>query len=386
MSDKKPGHDFEDFQDFQDFPDEPTPVNTVHTTTTVHHAHALDDGYADIAEEHEGEGHEEIVDEEHAEGEAEEEEARRPNLISRAIIPVGVVVLGLAGLGTAWQMGLFGGSTDTAQQVAVSQPVQTMPSTMPNLAPRQVVAAQPSLPTLPQTSSAASPVMTLPARLPETGTPAVAVPARLPATTAPALPVTAGTTPAQGTSTGDMPEVARSINRLVVEMEAANKTAAASNEVGVEIRGMRDMMVGKFDSLGTQITMMGSRLDGMDGKFASLEQRVAAMEGRSSQSASPSRTAAPVPAPVTSKPGTSRTHEARPRKERESSSAPVASVAVGDYKLVGASRDSALIQTPSGSMVQVQIGKALPNGSIAKGFRQEGQDFILITSSGDVRP
>ncbi len=60
---------------------------------------------------------------------------------------------------------------------------------------------------------------------------------------------------------------------------------------------------------------------------------------------------------------------------------------MSDYRLLGASRDSALLQTPEGAIIEVGIGRALPNGAVARSFRQDGSgNWVLVTSGGDVAP
>lgn len=398
MSGNKTVHEPEDhFNDFQDFP-EHEPVHQTEPGAAAghpeHQGHPEEDAYGDISEH--SEHHDDVVDEQEAEEEHSEDEPARRSLISKSIIPAGAVVLTLAAAGLAWQLGAFDGSSGSQQTFDTPQSIQPIP--------------MPSRPPAAPSTSSQGPV-TLAAPSPSLPTQFTPKPAVMQSLAAPALPMTALPTQQQvmmpSVSTpdvvrasqpvgGDMPDVARSIDRLVGEMQVSNKTAEASNGLAIEIRSMRDTMIGKLDNLGIQMSTMVTRVDSVDNKVKSLESRLATLEARNSSVPMPptSRASAPVTSLPMSTPTLIQRHSTTRHSSTTRSPAPVSSsesipdkkITQGsDYRLVGASRDSALVQTSTG-MVQVQIGKPLPNGSVARGFRQEGADWVLMTSGGDVRP
>lgn len=391
------------------FPDDPIPFpddddsdnnkhSSNHTSSTVHHDKDESDHYADVDENHET--HEENNHEE-VEDENEEDKVSKRSLLSKLIFPVsGAVVVGL-GTFVAWQAGFIGGkgSDPVQNQVSISQPVT------PVQGPRVPVANV--TPNLPQPSAQSQPKpvnsgltlpasngngeLVLPASNGNTAMSSVAMP------TSPVVivqPIAVPQNVASMNSQNSQADIISNINNLVVEMQTANRNNAANNNVSGEIRGMREAVMTKFDVLSSQVINLSNRFDGMDSKVSSMDSRIVALEARyptakvvnvevplvvqgsSSNGRSPIKLNPPTP-----KSNTKITHN---RQNNYGRSTPVA-VSLSEYKLIGASRETALVETPQG-MFQVKLGESLPNGAIAKGFRQDGDNWVLVTGSGDIRP
>ena len=426
MSGKNTDHGFDEHafrDDVVPFPDEFPSEHVSTSHTAEHHSHDESDphAYSDVHEGDEHEEHEEVVHEE-----AEESDGNRKSLISRLILPVGgAVLLGVGGV-AAWHSGLFGSSDvppPTTPVASLSAP--NSPVTGPRApAPSTTASNSTGNPILPSGNPPVTGQNNIPPRnasLPNTGTvqlppmgitsspaqqPSFTTPPTIPAQSQPVQPVATPTTqpPSVVRDTGNQtvqPEILNSLNSLITEMQVSNRNAAASSAVTVEIRSMREAMMGKFDTLGTQVGTLSGRIDAVDGKISGIETRVAALETRA-----PVKPQVNVPVinqPVTSnnppatpqspivrvpvKPArhTRQIHQPERMPEIRLPATTGTPASMSSYKLIGASRDSALVETPQG-LVQVAIGKPLPNGAVTKGFRQEGDNWILVTGSGEVRP
>ena len=365
---REAGFDPDEFKD--SFPDDDILPPDAHDDTAHHDteheghdAHAYGDITPDVAVTDEHDEVEHVV-------ETEEDEPRQRSALSRLIIPVGVAALvGIGGL-TAWQGGYLS-TGDSANVVSQSPSTMSAPLSAPSmpLPPRQQAAAPllpvqaaPTLPVvvvgMPDTTGA-RPAPSLTPTLPTMGQ------ASMPPATIVQVPVMPDTR---------MADMLTTMNGVLAELSTYNKSRAGEASLSSDIKTMSEAIMVRFDKADTRQAGLEQRVDTASSRLAALESRLSAMETKGTRTSTSA--AATPPVPSTSAPG--RRGAVQDRRQ-------VTSTASTGYRLLGASRDSALIQTPTG-ILQVNIGSTLPNGAVAKGFRQENGSWILNTSTGDVRP
>jgi hypothetical protein len=398
MSDSrnKTKDDFDDFgpDDFEGVENPPPPPRNNASSVELRDADEV--AYDDVGDE---DGHEKEVINGNSEEDEVDEQPREKSMLSKLIIPVGVSVLGGFGVLTAWQMGFFGGGQDDFAAAApppqppalIAQAPQAMPQVQrPNPPQLPVQAQAPQAPQMPvQAQAPQAPQMPVQAQAPQAPQmPPMVVP---PAPVMPPMPTQQANAAANN-------ELTNSIAMLVDEMRAANRRANNESAVMVEVRSMRDTIVGRFDSLDNRVGALNQRMDVVDGRLNGLETRISSLENRPATQTVPvannrpstPQTQVSIPPTQTARhanpsAATRNTQVARPRTERPTTRV-VENADVTEYRLLGASRDKALVQTPAGAVIEIDIGGRLPNGVVARGFRQEGDNWILVTSSGDIRP